>query len=192
MFRNISDTVKKLFWINVGVFILTVLLQGIFRIPVAEYLALYPVHDENFHYYQFITSMFMHGGLMHLLFNMLALVSFGSACEDHLGSKKFLLYYFIMGIFGSCVQLLFTTGPMIGASAAIFGLLIYFTLLHPNDKVSIFPFPISFKIKYLTMVFVSIEILSLFSASDGVGHFAHLGGGLAGLILYIHDKLKNL
>lgn len=185
MFQN-SDVVKRIFYINVLVFVFT-FVSALLGSP-ADYLALYPIDDNNFHIYQFITSMFTHANIPHLLFNMLALLSFGTDVENQLGNRKFILFYFIMGLVASLAQLLLTTGPMVGASGAIFGLLIYFTLLNPDTKLSLLLLPIHFKAKYFAIVMVILELVLALIGGSNIGHWAHLGGALAGFLLY---KLEN-
>ena len=79
--------------------------------------------------------------------------------------------------------------PMVGASGAIYGILVVSALISPNEKVSIFPIPIGIKLKYLISVLFGVEILlGIFSTGDGVGHFAHVGGGLTGILFYLINK----
>ena len=148
MFQS-SPIVKKLFYANIIMFILTLIGQNILGLPVMNYMALFPIDSPNFSFYQFITSMFMHAGLAHLFFNMLALISFGPDVENQLGEKKFLLFYLIMGLGASIAQLSLSHGAMIGASGAIFGLLVYFTLYNPEAKLSLFLLPIFVKAKHM-------------------------------------------
>jgi membrane associated rhomboid family serine protease len=105
-----------------------------------NYLALFPFDSPNFSYYQFITSIFMHAGIAHLLFNMLALISFGPDVENQLGERKFLVFYMIMGLGASLLQMSLSNGALIGASGAIFGVLVYFTMYNPTAKLSLWLF----------------------------------------------------
>jgi len=187
MFQS-SPMVKKLFWVNVILFLLTVFGQNFIGIPMMDYLALFPYESPNFSFYQFITSMFMHGGIAHLLFNMLALLSFGPDVENQLGERKFILFYFIMGIGAALLQMALSDGAMIGASGAIFGVLVYFTMYNPDAKLSLFLLPIFVKAKNILIVMISIELVMAFIGNDGVGHWAHLGGALTGFILFKLDQ----
>ena len=191
MFQS-SPMVKTIFYINVVVFLFT-LLGTAFGIPVIDYGALYPLSSPNFHVYQFLTSMFLHGGWMHIIFNMLAFLSLGPHVENQYGERKFLTYYLIMGLGAAFAQLAFSTGAMIGASGAIFGVLMIFAFQNPDAEVS--PFGISFlsaKMKYWAAIFVAIEVVSIiFSFDKGIGHWAHLGGAATGVVLYFLDKKFN-
>lgn len=186
MFQS-TGVVKTLFYINVLAFIFTLISQNLMQFPVTDYLALFPLGSMYFHFYQFITHMFMHGGIMHILFNMVALLSIGPACEEYFGEKKFLLFYFIIGFFGALTQLFFVEGALIGASGAIYGLAVIFAILHPNTPM----FPFGIKIKYLMSAMIAIEVALALYMNDGVGHFCHLGGALAGLLLLKLDQKFN-
>jgi membrane associated rhomboid family serine protease len=187
MFQS-SPIVKKLFWINVIVFVFTLLGQNVLGLPVMNYLALFPFDSPNFSYYQFITSIFMHAGIAHLLFNMLALVSFGPDVENQLGERKFLLFYMIMGLGASLLQMSLSNGALIGASGAIFGVMVYFTMYNPTAKLSLFLLPIFIEARKMLMIMIGIEIVMASIGGDGVGHWAHLGGAMTGFILYKLDQ----
>ena len=187
MFQS-SPIVKKLFWANVILFIITLIGQNVMGLPIMNYLALFPYDSPNFNFYQFISSMFMHAGITHLLFNMLALLSFAPQVENQLGERKFILFYFIMGVGASLLQMSLTHGAMIGASGAIFGVLVYFTMYNPESKLSLFLLPIFVKAKNMMLFMILLEIILAFTVQDGVGHWAHLGGALTGLILYKLDQ----
>jgi len=144
--------------------------------------------------WQLVTYMFLHGGFWHILLNMFILWMFGSDLERTWGSREFLKYYFICGVGAGVFNVLFQPNsmiPIIGASGAIYGLLVAFALLFPNRLVYIyFLFPI--KVKYLVIVLVAIEFFSSLGASHGGGiaHLAHLGGALVGFI-YIKGILQG-
>ena len=188
MFQS-TDIVKKLFYINLFTFVITLLLQNLAGFALVDYFALYPITSPNFGIWQFVTHLFMHGGITHILFNMIALLSFGPDVENQLGSRKFLLYYFIMGFGAAFAQMSLANGAMIGASGAIFGIFVYFTILNPDSKVAIIFLPFfAFKAKYFLYAILAFEIISAFIFHDGIGHWAHLGGALTGYVLY---KLDN-
>jgi len=142
--------------------------------------------------YQLVTYLFLHGGIGHLLFNMLALWMFGLPLEQTWGTRRFLKYYFLCGIgAGICdtvVRVLLAPHasppwvPTIGASGAIYGLLLAFGVLFPDTQVLMyFLFPI--KAKYLVMIYGAVELLSAFrSGNSGIANLAHLGGMLFGLL----------
>jgi len=145
---------------------------------------------HNLMLWQLVTYMFLHGDIFHLLFNMLALWMFGSNIEARWGTKKFVKYYFLCGIGGGITTCLLSpnsTIPSIGASAAIFGILVAYGMIFPDSVVLVFGlFPM--KARHFVILFSIIELLAcLRYTPDGIGHFAHLGGMLAG---YLY--LKNI
>lgn len=161
-------------------------------------LALTPV-AVVFHFtlWQLVTYLFLHSGISHLLFNMLALWMFGVPLEQTWGTKRFLKYYFLCGIgAGICdVALHAATGDWgtrtVGASGAIYGLLMAFGVLFPNQTVLMnFLFPI--KAKYMVMIYGAIELLMAFSSgNDGVSNIAHLGGMAFGYV-YLKGRLPRI
>ena len=180
-----TNLVSKIFYINIIAFIFTL------AIPNLMFLfAAYPINSNEFSIYRFITYMFIHSGFTHLIFNMVGLLSFGPLCENDLGEKKFLWLYFISGVFGAFIQLLFFNVPLVGASAAIFALMVYYALRYPNAELSIIFLPfLSFKAKKLIVFLIIIEIFSIiFGVKDGVGHIAHLGGAFIGLCGFFMNK----
>jgi len=144
----------------------------------------------QFMIWQFVTSMFLHGGIRHLLGNLLYLWIFGTMLEQEWGQKRFIVYYFICGIGAGFLQFCvdpFSTIPGIGASGAIFGLLGACGLLFPNREVYLFM--VKVKLKYIVAVFAIIEMyLCLMGTADGIGHWVHISGFVIGII-YI--KLKG-
>ena len=129
---------------------------------------------------------------------MLALLSIGPQVEKYLGEKKFLPFYLICGVGSAMLHMTLIPNlniPMVGASGAIFGLLGFFSIIHPNEKLYAFFIPVGIKAKYLIGVLIAVEvILGLLSKSDGVGHWAHVGGALTGILLYLFNKkyLRNI
>jgi len=153
---------------------------------LARYFGLIPY--MVLHYaavWQLVTYMFLHGGLMHLLFNMLALWMFGCDLERRWGSEFFLKYFFVSVVGGAILNTVFLPGqigPSIGASAGIYGILLAFGLIYPNQIIYFyFLFPI--KMKYFVMIIGGIALLSsLDSGQSGIAHLAHLGGMIFGYI----------
>jgi membrane associated rhomboid family serine protease len=148
-------------------------------------LGLTPVLVRKGFIWQPVTYMFLHGGMFHLLFNMFALWMFGGEIERTWGTREFVKYYFITGTGAGLLTFLLSFNsqtPTIGASGAIFGILVAFALMFPNRPIYLyFLFPV--KAKYLVIFFGIIEFLaSLRHTSDGIGHFAHLGGLIIGYI----------
>ena len=132
-----------------------------------------------------VTYMFLHGGLMHLGFNMLALYFFGPRVEDRIGSRRFGFLYFISGISGAALSFVFAPGaPIVGASAGIFGVMLAFAYFWPDVQIMIWGIiPVPARI-----LVILTTLLALFSGfggmQSGVAHFAHLGG-YAGAYLYL-------
>jgi len=129
--------------------------------------------------FQLFTYMFLHGGILHLLFNMFMLWIFGSALESVWGSREFLKYYAVCGIGGGVTQVAVSWGsgsPIIGASGAIMGILLAYAMMYPDREILLyFLFPI--KMKYLVIVLVMIDLMAAFgSGGSSIAHFAHLGG----------------
>ncbi|MBR5249695.1 MAG: rhomboid family intramembrane serine protease [Bacteroidales bacterium] len=212
--RNLTPVVKNLLIINVVVLLLSSF-TGDF---MYRYFSLFYFESELFHPYQFISHMFMHGGFWHLFFNMYTLMIFGTLLENVWGSKKFFLFYMVTGLgaallhtlvqfvevqhFQSLVEAgnvgaiqsirrIFMT-PTVGASGAIYGLLLAYGMLFPNNVMGlIFP-PIQLKAKWFVLIFGGIELFLGVSQSGGnIAHFAHLGGMLFGLLLILYWKKKG-
>ncbi len=204
--------VRNLLIINVLVFLAEVILPTSASNTMLHYGALNFWKGGDFYAWQLVTYMFLHGGFSHLFFNMFALWMFGRALEYDLGSKKFLIYYLVCGIGAGLIQLgvnwaeysvalnggdLVLAGRLsrastIGASGAVYGILLGMGLLHPNDRVMlIFP-PIPFKMKWFVIIYGAIELFAGISGRmDSVAHFAHLGGMLWGFLLLWYWKKKG-
>ncbi len=177
-----TPAVKVLIIINGAIFVL----QELVRLPLSHLLGLVPyaVIFKGWAW-QLVTYMFLHGGLMHVGFNMLALWMFGSQLERVWGTREFLRYYFITGIGAGIINIAITPTspiPTIGASGAIFGLLLAYGVLFPNSLILLYFF-IPIKAKYFVILFAGIEFIMARSyTADGVAHFAHLGGMAVGLL----------
>ena len=184
---NLTPVVKQLLKINVIAFIITYLLFEI-RLPFVSQFLLYPIQSEKFHIYQLVSYMFLHSSLMHIIFNMLGLITFGPDIEERFGSKKFLNYYLIMGIVSGLCHALFISNPVLGASGAVWGVMMIYALSNPNTILHLY-FLIPVKVKYIVGVFFTIELyLALIGGSDGVSHIAHVGGALTGLLIYLLNR----
>jgi membrane associated rhomboid family serine protease len=144
--------------------------------------------------WQLVTYQFLHGSFFHLFFNLFTLWMFGCDVEGILGSRRFLGFYLLSGIGAALFHLLFnahTMVPVIGASGAIYAVLVAFALYFPNRVITLllfFVLPVEIKARYLVAIFIGISLFSglsstLFGASDGVAHLAHLGGALTGYLL---------
>ncbi len=193
-FSMFPPGMKFLLASNVGVY-LAELLFGAFHfsggIPFTDWVelhfSLWPLKSPNFMPWQLVTYMFLHEGFWHIFMNMLWLFWTGALVEQVWGTKKFLLYYLICGLGGAATNMLLSSaiglpsGPMLGASAAIFGVLVAFGVLYPDMRLFIFPFPIPVKAKVLVPIMIGIEVISMWSP-DNVAHLAHLGGAVTGMI----------
>ncbi|HEU5289999.1 MAG TPA: rhomboid family intramembrane serine protease [Cyclobacteriaceae bacterium] len=182
MFR-LTPVVRNLIIINVIVFIFQTISDDV----LTQYLALYNQESGYFKPYQLFTYMFAHGSFSHIFFNMLSLAFMGPILESFWGQKKFLLFYLITGIgaglFNFMVEMFIGSGPgvMVGASGAIYGLLMAFGMIFPNMEVMLLIPPIPIKAKYL--VFLLGGLTFLMDRSGQVAHFAHLGGVVVGFIV---------
>jgi membrane associated rhomboid family serine protease len=186
--RGITKAVKYLLLANVAVFALMLL----WRSELIHLLGLTPALVKKGMVWQLVTYMFLHGGVFHILFNMFALWMFGCDIERAWGTREFVKYYFITGVGAGIFTLILSFNsqiPTIGASGAVFGILVAFALMFPNRPIYVyFLFPV--KAKYLVIFFAAIEFLASFRhTSDGIGHFAHLGGMVIGY-LYIKSDFR--
>lgn len=202
--------IKSLLIINVLIFLVQVLFLDYLTIggisvgrAIINLFALQPIFSEdftrfsmgNFWIWQLFTYQFLHGGLWHLFFNMFSLWMFGIELEREWGSSRFGIYYILSGIGAGLTQLFISplfgpTAPTIGASGAIYGILLAFGMTYPNRPIFMFPFFIPIPAKIFVIIFAGIELFSGFSGSDGIAHFAHLGGALTGLIIILFgDKI---
>jgi membrane associated rhomboid family serine protease len=166
-------------------------------ILIIYYFALVPVLVwKEFFLWQLVTYIFLHGGVFHLLFNLLALWMFGGDLEGSWGSKKFLRYFLFCGIGAGICTVLFTPYPyqripVIGASGAIYGILLAFGWLFPNRLIYIyFLFPIP--AKYFVIIFGLIEFFSSIEGrGGGIAHLTHLGGLLFGLFYMAYPTIRQ-
>ena len=210
--NNIPTMTKNLLVVNVLAFIATFVLERS-GIDLTRLFGLHFFLASEFHIYQFITYMFLHGGFTHILFNMFALWMFGSVIERVWGPKKFLFYYIVCGVGAGFIQELvqyanysmeglaayqyvsaggvqmtidayINMWTTIGASGAVYGILLAFGMIFPNERLFIIPFPFPIKAKWLILGYIAIELFSAMSGpGDGIAHMAHLGGMLFGFLL---------
>jgi len=172
--------------------------------------ALHHYKSDVFEPYQLVTHMFMHGSLMHLIFNMFVLWMFGTMMERVFGSKRFLIFYMICGIGAGLAQLgsyvynfweidhtvlsqfdfdryqqILRANATVGASGAIMGVLAAFGYLFPNTPLMIIPIPIPIKAKWVILSFIALDIFGAFSqtSGDNVAHLAHVGGAVIGFLI---------
>jgi membrane associated rhomboid family serine protease len=239
--------VKNLLIANVVFFIGGFVIQNALQIDIAKYLGLHYFLSKDFKIYQLVTYLFLHGGFMHIFFNMFALWMFGNVLENFWGSKRFLIFYTICGIgagitqevslyfyfhhiqnalaiysqspdavgfdyitntyfqgisgftqpvngsermaiLSQLYQFIIDSSNTIGASGAIFGVLLAFGMLFPNTELFLMFIPIPIKAKYAVIGYGLIELYSGIRSStgDNVAHFAHLGGMLFGFIMIMY------
>lgn len=189
---GMTPGVKTLLIINVAVFVVQTLLRdyvGRQVGPITENFGFIPsLAIRGFEVWRFVTYMFLHGGLTHLLFNMIGLWMFGSQIEARWGRGPFLLYYVVCGLGGALTYGLFNLFgmesfvPMVGASGAIYGILLAYGLMFP-ESVILLAMIVPIKAKYAVILFGLIELLSTMSGtSGGVAHLAHLGGMATGFL----------
>ncbi|HVF62447.1 MAG TPA: rhomboid family intramembrane serine protease [Casimicrobiaceae bacterium] len=185
---------------NVGAYLIAAIAPRL-----AMRFALWPLGGEwlllsqagaGFMPWQIVTYSFLHGGLMHLLFNMFGLYMFGSAIEQTLGRNRYLIYYFGCVVAAAITQLvvLGLTGtfvPTVGASGGVFGLVLAFAMFFPHQRIMLLIPPIPMSARTFAVVYAVIELaLGVLGTSQGIAHFAHLGGMAGGWMLLRHWGLR--
>lgn len=212
-FQQLPIVVKNILIINIALFVASRLLFKNF--PFDQYLDLHYFKSSLFKPHQLITYMFMHADFGHILFNMLAVYMFGSILENIWGSKRFLNFYILTGLGAAAAQLIafyyqseqllsainpdynnsdgfdyqqqvYNSLTCLGASGSVFGLLVAFAMMFPNTQLNIY-FLIPVKAKYLVIGYGLFELVTGFlnRTGDNVGHFAHLGGLIVGVIIML-------
>lgn len=204
-FDNIPVVTRNLLYLNLIMFVATLInptfMQDTFAMA-------YPL-AQDFRWWQPLTHMFMHANFMHIFFNMYTLVMFGMVVERVLGTKDFILFYLVTG-FGAVLlhtgveylqvqsllhqypgvnpQQIYNSVPgVLGASGAVYGVLVAFAMLYPNARMTlIFP-PITLNAKWWVGIFIVIELVTGITGTQmGIAHFAHLGGALFGFLLILY------
>ena len=201
--ERIPPVTRNLLIVNVILYIATVVNENFM---IGTFAMFYPA-SPLFRWWQPLTHMFMHGGFWHILFNMYTLVMFGMVVERALGTKRFLILYFVAG-FGAValhtgvqwleVRHLLASGntadvidlyrtPIVGASGAIYGVLVAFAMIYPQARMTlIFP-PVTLDAKWMVIIFIGIELFTGITGTQmGIAHFAHLGGALFGFLLVLY------
>lgn len=194
--NNIPTITRNLLVINVVVFLATYAFRGL-GIDLNDLLGLHFMLAPDFHFYQLFTYMFAHGGWSHIFFNMFALWMFGCIVERTWGPRKFLFYYIACGVGAGLFQELaqfaqfymlaadyLNLWTTVGASGAIYGILLAFGMLYPEERMFIFPLPVPIKAKWFVVGYAAVEMfMALSTPGDGVAHLAHLGGMVIGFFL---------
>jgi len=194
----VSTTLKALIAANVVMFLVTTFAQS-----VVAYLGLVPTLVlHQFWVWQVATYMFLHGGIFHIVFNMLALWMFGAELERRWGTRYFLKFYFVTGIGAGALTVLFSTLPfafaqqvqhsiVIGASGAIYGLLLAYALYFPDRPIYMyFVFPIPAKV--FVAIIGAIAFFSSLSEAGGTANATHLGGLIIGYLFLKGAKMHPL
>ena len=191
--NNIPKAVKHIILINILMLVLTYLNNPL----MSRWFALNPI-TFLWKPWQLVTYMFMHGGIGHLFFNMYTLFIFGSVLENVWGTKKFLTFYFVTGVGAALVNIgvQYLTGSFaltVGASGAIYGILMGYAMLYPDSRLTLLFPPVSMKAKWFVLIFAGIELLLGISnnPADNVAHFAHLGGLIFAFLLIMYWKKKH-
>lgn len=220
---SIPKVTKNLLIINILAYLATITLVKS-GFDMNDIFGLHYYESDSFKPFQIITYMFLHASFSHLFFNMFALWMFGRIIEEILGQSKYLFFYFTCGIGAGLVQelawsydipnalqgiamkyetvlsaaeteLIMSRFITVGASGAIFGLLLAFAMLLPNQPIFFMFIPVPIKAKYFVIIYALIELWGGVAASSGdnVAHFAHLGGMIFGFFLlkYWQNKYKN-
>ena len=190
MFPRLTPTNRSLILANVIVFVLQLALP---RLEL--YLALWPPQAANydlphFQVWQLLTYGFLHSSWAHIFFNMFALFMFGSDIEKLYGSKRYLAYYLLCVVGAAAMHLIVVSvahlppGPVVGASGGIFGILLAYGMAFPHRKLIIIPIPIPLSAWLYVTLYGLLELyMGITQTSQGVAHFAHLGGMATGFVL---------
>lgn len=181
---GMTPWVRRLLVANLVVFLCqkTVLVDPRFQALFGFEPLLAPVRP-----WTFLTYMFLHAGVLHLAFNMLALFMFGPPVEERLGGRAFITYYLLCGLGGAALSFLLVLlrpiGVVVGASAAVYGVMLAFAWSWPDQPIYVFPLPGPIAAKWLVTFAVGMSfLLALFARTDGVAHLAHLGGFATGFL----------
>lgn len=213
---SIMPVTKHLLIINVIVWLATIVFGRAGIIDLERYLGLHFWLGSDFNPAQLFTYMFMHdtSGFAHIFFNMFSLWMFGSLIEKVLGSKRYLFYYISCGLGAALVQELvwqlswqdmynsismqypgfpadqfYNLLVTVGASGAVFGILLAFGMIFPNMSMYIIPFPFPIKAKWVVLGYGAIELFfGISHTMNGVAHYAHLGGMIAGILMILYWK----
>jgi len=211
---NVPTVTKNLIITNVILFIGMLVNQNFM---LSNFALFYPT-SPFFRWWQPITHMFMHGNFWHIFFNMYTLFVFGSVLERMIGTKKFLIFYFVCGLGAAALHVgvqaiqahsylnAIAEGsstamtayhnlkliPTVGASGAIYGVLIGYAMLFPTSQLTLLFPPVTLSAKWMVIIFAGIELLTgVTGTAEGVAHFAHLGGMLFGWLLITYWRNKG-
>lgn len=191
MLPQILPMTRALLIANCVVFLLGMVVSPEALAPFALWPIPLHIADPSYSFlpWQLLTAGFMHGSFLHLAFNMLALWMFGSALEAVWGERRFLTYFLVCVVGGNLCQLALVTWmgldiPTVGASGGVYGLLLGFGMLFPNQRMIIFPIPMEIRARTLVIIYGALAVFYAVTGSQaGVAHLAHLGGMIFGYLL---------
>jgi membrane associated rhomboid family serine protease len=194
--NSLQPITRALIIANVGIYAIQ-MLAGDY---IMYRFALWPIDSQIFQFWQLISYAFVHGNLSHIFFNMFALYMFGSEVERVLGARRYLIYYFASIVGAALLHMVVTSlmgramVPTVGASGGVFGVLLAFGMFFPQRRIMLLIPPIPMKAWVFVTLYGLIELgMGVFGTQQGVAHFAHLGGMLAGFLLlsYWRNYLPN-
>lgn len=176
--------------------VVLLLLMTLFTSPQVVQLLQFSPRTAFTQPWTFFSYMFVHGGLLHLLANMLMLFVFGTAVESRLGSRHFILYYLFCGVGAAVFSLLLAgvmpIGAFVGASGAVLGVAVAFAVFWPDAELIVFPIPVPIKARTLVIGLVVLDIVgSQLWPNDGIAHIAHVGGALFGYLFFRIQSLSR-
>ncbi len=184
MFGNLAPGTRAILLACIGVFLLQQVLSG----AIEAWFALWPL-GPMFAPWQVVTYAFLHGGLAHIVFNMIGLLTFGNELERYWGTRRFLAFYFASVVAAAATQLIVTRSlgqdvPTVGASGGIYGLLLGFAMMFPQRRIVPLIPPIPMPAWLFAMLFAGLELyLGVTGTRSGIAHFAHLGGMVGGFLV---------
>ena len=212
---SLPTVTKNLIIINVIIFVATLINQ---EFMIGTFALFYPT-SPFFRWWQVVTHMFRHGGFWHIFFNLYTLLIFGGVVERIIGPKKFLLFYFICGFGAVALHLgveylqmqaymdgvaqgsaralqnieMIKMTPTVGASGAIYGVLMGYAMLFPESRMTLLFPPVTLSAKWMVVVFAVIELLTgVTGLASGIAHFAHLGGMLIGWLMILWWRKRGV
>lgn len=192
--NSLAPITRTLIIANIGVYLVQLLNPE----STLYQFALWPWGTPLFHLWQVVTYAFLHGGLAHLFFNMFGLYMFGPEIERALGGQRFLIYYFVSVVGAAALHLAVTPliggmlAPTLGASGGVFGVLLAFGMFFPYRKVMLLFPPIPMPAWLFVGLYGLAELaMGVFGTGQGVAHFAHLGGMLAGFLLLTYWRMQG-
>jgi Uncharacterized membrane protein (homolog of Drosophila rhomboid) len=214
-FSSLPPVTRNLILVNLIIYLATFFNQNFM---IGTFALFYPT-SPFFHGWQVVTHMFMHGGFWHVFFNMYTLLIFGSVVERIIGSRKFLLFYFVCGLGAVALHLgvqylqmqsymegaalgnaaalqniaLIKNTPTVGASGAIYGVLMGYAMLFPESRMTLLFPPVTLSAKWMVAIFAAIELFTGVTGLAGsIAHFAHLGGMLIGYLMILFWRKRGI